>query len=102
MLLDNQEVIQFQGLYLGVFSFLIKSATLSRTDHRNIQRLGAHMNGEKRERKKKALTTDSPCLPAFIFISGNLFYQQCNAVDVENSKQPGRGMTIAKSLDTFR
>ena len=79
MLLDNQEVIEFQGLFLGVFSFLIKSATLSRTAHRNIQRLGAHMNGEKEEKKrerekkkKKALTTDSPCLPAFIFISGNL------------------------------
>ena len=71
MLLDNQEVIEFQGLFLGVFSFLIKSATLSRTAHRNIQRLGAHMNGDKK-RKKKALTTDSPCLPAYIFISGNL------------------------------
>ena len=54
-------------------------------------------------KKKEALTTDSPCLPAFIFISEILlFCQQCNAVDVENSKKPGRGMTIAESLETFR
>ena len=103
MLLDDQEVIQFQWFFLGVFSFLIKSASLSRTAHRFLAPIWIK-RGEKKKKKKKRKGKKgvNVCLRLFSYREILLFYQQCNAGDVENSKQTERGMTIAESLETFR
>ena len=67
---------------------------------------GAHMNKKGRRKKKKKKRKGKKgvnvCLRLFSYREILLFYQQCNAGDVENSKQTERGMTIAESLETFR